>query len=130
QTYALVGPGWTGTLPDGVIPITYPYNESILIFRVDRYSPSGEDESSEADAFRRALLLTPLSDYLADPSSGTTLIVAEAILAESFKTTADALIAKDPIAFLTQLQTAVASSITPPLSESQQQLSDHFDTLF
>jgi hypothetical protein len=43
---------------------------------------------------------------------------------------ADGLVAKDPIAFLTQLQTAVASSNTPPLSPAAQALSDEFNRLF
>ncbi len=46
-----------------------------------------------------------------------------------FKTTADALIAHDPIAFLTQLQRAVGSS-TLDLSPYEQALSDRFNSLF
>ena len=47
-----------------------------------------------------------------------------------FKTTADDLIAHDPIAFLRQLQRAVVSDRTPTLSPYEQALSHRFDSLF
>ena len=47
-----------------------------------------------------------------------------------FKTTADDLIAHDPIAFLRQLQRAVESRHTPPFSPYEQALSDRFNSLF
>ncbi len=47
-----------------------------------------------------------------------------------FKTTADDLIAHDPIAFLRQLQRAVASDDTPTLSPYEEALSNRFDSLF
>ena len=47
-----------------------------------------------------------------------------------FKTTADDLIAHNPIAFLTQLQRAVKSGNTPPFSPYEQALSDRFNSLF
>jgi hypothetical protein len=56
--------------------------------------------------------------------------VPEILLSVPFKTTADDLIAHDPIAFLRQLQRAVASDHTPTLSPYEQALSDRFDSLF
>jgi hypothetical protein len=47
-----------------------------------------------------------------------------------FKTTADLLAAQDPIAFLKQLQKAVAAPNTPPLTRFEQQLTDRFNALF
>jgi hypothetical protein len=83
------------------------------------------------DRLRRGPFRTlPLSDYENDPSGGSSLIRPKAYFAEPFKTAADALIAEKPIEFLSQLQTAVASSNTPPLSPTDQALSDTFDGLF
>ena len=130
-SYALVGPGFTGTLPAELTPIPIPVNFSALIFRADKSSPSGEDQSTQADAFRRSLTTETLSDYLENPSGGTAArIVPEILFAVPFKQTADALIARDPIAFLMQLQRAVGSSNTPNLSPYEQALSDRFNSLF
>jgi hypothetical protein len=42
-TYALTGPDFTGTRPAGGTPIAMPLNFTSLIFRVDKFSASGED---------------------------------------------------------------------------------------
>jgi hypothetical protein len=101
-----------------------------LIFRVDKFSPTGEDQIAQADAFRRSLKSQTLSDYLENPSGGPARIVPEILLAVPFKTVADNLIAHDPIAFLVQLQRAVGSSNTPDFSPYEQALSDRFNSLF
>jgi len=135
-TYALTGPGFAGVLPAGVTPIPMPLDFSELIFRADKFSPSGEDQIAQASQFRAGLFTQPLCAYLNQPcpagvpAGGTALIVPEIATAAPFKTAADALIAKDPITFLKQLQTAVAAPNTPPLSPAEQALSDHFDSLF
>ena len=131
-SYALIGPGgFTGTLPTEVTSsIMLPVNFSALIFRADKFSPNGENQIKEADAFRRSLKAQTLSDYLKDRRGGATKIVPEILLSVPFKTTADDLIAHDPIAFLRQLQRAVASDHTPTLSPYEQALSDRFDSLF
>ena len=54
----------------------------------------------------------------------------EIAFALPFKTIADNLIALDPIAFLRQLQRAVNSPATPPMSPEVKSLSDRFDSLF
>ncbi len=130
QTFALFGPEWTGTLPKNLVAIHYPLDFTTLIFRVDRYSPSGEDQTNLADTFRRSLLLATWSEYMADPSAGATSIFPAALTAEPFKTVADNLVATDPITFLSQLQIAVDSSNTPPLSASEQQLANRFNRQF
>jgi len=120
-SYALIGPGgFTGTLPTDVTPITLPVDFSALIFRADKFSPTGEDQIKQADAFRRSLTT----------SVGAAKIVPEILFSVPFKTTADDLIAHDPIAFLRQLQRAVASDHTPTLSPYEQALADRFDSLF
>jgi hypothetical protein len=129
-TYGFTGPGWTGTLPAGVTPIAMPLDFTTLIFRADKFSASGEDQKAEAERFRASLKTQTLSDYLNDPSGGATSILPEVAFAVPFKTTADELIAKDAITFLQQLQTAVASSNTPPMSPYEQRLSSRFDRLF
>jgi hypothetical protein len=84
-TYALTGPGFTGTLPAGATPIAMPLNFTTLIFRADKFSPSGEDQMAAAEQFRSSLKTQTLSDYLNDPSGVTTLILPELAFALSFK---------------------------------------------
>jgi hypothetical protein len=130
-SYALIGPGgFTGTLPTAVTPITLPVDFSALIFRADKFSSTNVNQIKQADAFRRSLKSQTLSDYLKHPRAGATKIVPEILFSVSFKTTADNLIAHDPIAFLRQLQRAVASDHTPPLSPYEEALSNRFDSLF
>jgi hypothetical protein len=129
--YALIGPGgFTGTLPAGVTPITLPLNYSTLAFRADKFSPTGENQIKQAEAFRRALKSQTLSDYLENPLGGATTILPEIFFSVPFKTTADDLIAHAPIAFLRQLQRAVESDKTPPFSPYEEALSNRFNSLF
>jgi hypothetical protein len=74
--------------------------------------------------------LQTLADWRVDPKGGRTSIVPEILLAVPFKTIADGLIARHPISFLKQLQTAVAAPNTPPLSPYEEALSNRFDKLF
>jgi hypothetical protein len=130
-SYALIGPGgFTGTLPVEITSIAIPVNFAALIFRADKYSPNGEDQIAQADAFRRSLTTQTLSSYLEGSSGAAAKILPEALFAVPFKTTADDLIANNPIAFLTQLQRAVESSNTPAFSPYEQALSDRFNGLF
>jgi hypothetical protein len=123
-SYALIGPGgFTGTLPSGVTPVNLPLNYSFLAFRADKFV-------SQADAFRRALKSQSLSDYLENQNGGAAKILPEILFAVPFKTTADDLIARAPIAFLRQLQKAIAARYTPPFSAYEEALSDRFDSLF
>ena len=81
-TFALTGPGFTGTVPADVTPIAMPLDFSTLIFRADKFSQAGQDQTKEANAFRKSL-----------ETGGTkTVIVPEILLAAPFKTTADDLI--------------------------------------
>lgn len=139
-TYALYGPGFDpSSLPKTVTPVPLPFNYMTLIFRADKFKRIDDveqDLSAEADAFRRNMSTMPLCAYLGQncpagvPPGGPTRIVPEVAFALPFKTIADNLIALDPIAFLRQLQTAVNSPATPPMSPEVKSLSERFDTLF
>jgi hypothetical protein len=128
-TYGLTGPGWTRTLPPGVTQIKVPFNFTEWIIRADKFA-RGEDETTEAEAFRASLRTAPLSDYLNDPSIGATTIYPLAFFAIRYRVLADVLIATDPIAFLKQIQMAVADPDTPPLSLADQALVNQFNSLF
>ena len=136
KTYGLMGPGFKGTLPAGVIPVALPVDFPQLIFRVDKHTPEGRDVTAQADLYRRSLQTQPLCAYVGKrcpddlPRGGKTLILPETAFSEPFKTAADFLITHEPIRFLEQLQTAVLSSFTPPFSPAQHTLSDRFDRLF
>jgi hypothetical protein len=123
----------------GVIPISLPYNVMSLIFRADKFSSAGQDQTSVANSFRAALMTQTLCDYQnlpcpnatkRNPSAGTALILPEIAFATPFKTAADALATQNPIAFLKQLQIAVTSANTPPKSAYEQGLSNQFNVLF
>lgn len=129
-TFAFTGPDWQGELPDGVTAVANPLDFSILIFRADKYTANGQDLTQAADEFRQSLRLATLSDYINDETAGATRILPEAEFAVPFKTTADALIANDPIAYLSQLQEAVASTNTPPMTAAEQALSNSFNDIF
>ncbi len=129
-TFALTGPGWTGTLPPGVVRVPVPYDFTELIVRADRYSASVQDTQSSAERFRRNLRIAPLSDYLVDPTTGATSIVAEAAFAVPIKTIVDRLVTRRPIVFLASLRRAVLSPTTQPKTRQEQRLSDRFDAFF
>ena len=139
-TYALYGPGFDPSrLPSTVTPVPLPFNYMTVIFRADKFKLVDgveTDLSTEADTFRRNMSLVPLCTYLGQNcpagvfSGGPAKIVPEVTFALPFKTIADNLIALDPIAFLRQLQTAVNSPATPPMSPEVKSLKDRFNTLF
>jgi hypothetical protein len=101
-TYALTGPGWTGTLPPNVTPVPVPVNFFALIFRADKFS-NNVDQTTLAELFRTSLKAQVLSDYVAHPKAGGTRILPEILFFPSFKLAADSLIANHPVTFLKQL---------------------------
>ena len=133
-TFGLYGPGFKGTLPADVTPVPLPLNHLALIFRIDKFT-NGVDLTSKANDFRKTLGTEPLCAYLhqtcppGTPPGGLAQIVPEAAFAFPFKTTADTLIATDPIFFLRMLQIAVLSKKTPTMSPELQELSDEFNAL-
>lgn len=129
-TYAFTGPQWSGNLPSSVKQITLPNNFSQFIVRADKYSAGGVDQTSQAEQFRKGLHAAPLSAYQSNPSSGATHIVPVAFYGIPYKTIADDTVTKNPMKFLKELQAAVASPNTPPLTSSQKALSDAFNAYF
>jgi hypothetical protein len=129
-SYAFTAPGFSGTLPPDVTQIPMSVNFPLVNFRAVKFSTAGEDQTSQAEAFIKSLKTQPLSGFIKNPSDGDTIVVPEEYFKKSFKTTADDLIASQPVAFLKQLQTAVKAPSTPPLTASEQDLSNHFDALF
>lgn len=118
-TYVLAGPNTHSCGPN---PITaeLPLDFMMLIFRVDRFS-NGIDMTAEATAFRAALAINGVE----------TKVKPVEEFAIPFKMIADTMIRTDPIAFLRQIQVAVAdTSSTPPLSPQERRLSDDFNALF
>jgi len=128
--YALAGPSYTGKIPKATTRIDMPYNHMVLIFRADKYASTGESEKKEAELFRRSLQLQTLKDWRKDKTGGKTAILPELFFAPPFKTAADALATRKPLDFLAQLQAAVLSPNTPPLSAKEQKLSDTFNALY
>jgi hypothetical protein len=128
--FAFTGPGFSGTLPSGVTQIPMPINFPLLNFRAVKFSTDGQDQNTEAAAFIAGLKTQPLSGYINNPSHGPTIIAPDFYFTQSFKTTADNLIARRPLTFLRQLQTAVKAPQTPPLSPADRELSNQFDLLF
>jgi hypothetical protein len=134
--YALTGPDYMGQppLPPEVIPVSVPVNYPTVIFRIDKYHAfealEYENQIHQADLFRLSLQVQTLSDYLDCPYRGHTQILPEIAFSVPYKTDADTEIANDPIAFLHELQTAVAFERNQPLSQYEQQLSDEFNQLF
>lgn len=129
--YALVPPGSQASIPAGAVRVEMPLDFSLLIFRIDRYS-DGVDLTPEGTTFRENLKLVPVSGYdpIDDPDAGATRIVPAATFGVPFKTIADGLVQRTPIRYLRQLQVAVQSSKTPPLTVRQQAISDAFDEAF
>jgi hypothetical protein len=136
-TYALYGPGFTGTLPAGVIPVAEPLTYSNLLFRADKVSSTGQDATSQAEQFREGLFTQPLCAYLhrtcpaGTPAGGFAEVLPEfPRFAIPVKTLVDALADKHPLTLLKLLQTAVHAPNTPPMSPAQEALSNRFDRLF
>lgn len=129
-TYALLGPNFTGTLPDNVIPVQLPYNSSELFVRTDKYSSQGVDWTQAAKDFRAALKLQSLSGYKQDPSGGQTVITPLSYCTTPIKRMADEAIANYPTDYLNTLQEAMNSSTTEPLTASDQTLISEFNSSF
>ncbi len=135
-TYALVGPQYSGTPapPPGATLVTLPWDYPTIIFRSDKYhSFDGQyvNQIGQSYQFRSSLRLQTLSDHQHCSHGGEPQIKREVPdFAVPYKTDADEKVAKDPVRFLRELQTAVQSGRTPTLSPCNQQLSDQFDNLF
>ncbi|PZQ99708.1 MAG: hypothetical protein DI533_03370 [Cereibacter sphaeroides] len=64
QTYAITGPGWTGTLPDGVTEYKSPTGIVWLLGRI--YCTGTKEDYAEVHALQDQVKLVPLSAYGTD----------------------------------------------------------------
>ncbi|PXX60441.1 hypothetical protein DFR70_110283 [Nocardia tenerifensis] len=67
-TYAVVGPGWSGTLPDGVTPLPVP---TPTVWLVGRIQVDGAADLPAVRAIQQQLRLAPLSDWTAGRQAPT-----------------------------------------------------------
>ena len=136
-TFALVGPDYRGRppIPPTVRIVHMPWNYPTIIFRSDKYhsfeGPANYvNQINESYRFRSSLQLQSLSDWQQCRFGGYAVVKTEfPDFAAPYKTTADALIARHPIAFLRQLRRAVHSDRTPP-NTCATALAARFDVLF
>jgi hypothetical protein len=136
-TYALVGPNYKGSLPDGVKRIEVPENWSQLAIRTSLYTLNVDgtsyiDTQSNAAAFRASTRLQSLSAWTASPTSGgeTQILPISGNFSVPTKTIVDALAQTKPREFLELLQTGMESPSTTPLSASDRILISEFRDRF
>lgn len=140
-TYGFTSPSYGGTLPCNITRVSVPASVGLhptLIIRADKYDKTGSGvyKATDAETFRKKLHAAPLSVYSSRPGecnkkAGAAKIIPQIpVFALPFKSNADYLAQNDPIGFLAQLQTAIASPRTPPLSASDQKLVSDFNAAF
>jgi hypothetical protein len=130
-TYALVPPGWKGTLPAGLTKVQVPYLGTVWNIRADRFTSAGQDMTAQADAFRRAVRMTTLAQWEADHASGASKILPVVpTFFPSIKLLMDTAVTLTPNVFLRVMQRAVADPLTQPLYPSDIQLSQAFNADF
>ncbi|MQY04088.1 DUF1254 domain-containing protein [Actinomadura macrotermitis] len=64
--YAITGPGWTGTLPDGVTGLPSP---TALAWLIGRIATAGAEDRTAVHRLQDRLRLTPLSAWTGDPDT-------------------------------------------------------------
>ena len=101
-------------------------------FRADKFSPTGQDLTAEAAAFRLGLRLTTLAKYRVDPDTGAPAIAPLfPAFAFSFKVAQDLGALRTPQLFLRSMQRAVHHpTTTGSMSLSDLRLSRQFDQAF
>ncbi|WP_040805446.1 DUF1254 domain-containing protein [Nocardia concava] len=67
-TYAITGPNWSGTLPEGLTPLPVPTPTAWLIGRIQ---VNGEDDLPAVHTLQQQLKLMPLGDWLAGKPAPT-----------------------------------------------------------
>ena len=129
-TYALVPPGWQGTLPPGVMRVEMPVGSETFI-RADRYTNTGVNVIADSKAFVRAIRLTSLAAYEADPSSGAAIQVPQIALRPSPNIISTQAMLNAPTRYLRFLQEAIAAPTTAgTLTASDRGLSRAFNRVF
>ncbi|MEU6584673.1 DUF1254 domain-containing protein [Nocardia sp. NPDC046763] len=65
-TYLVTGPGWKGTVPDGMTRLAMPTDTTWLLGRIEY---KGDNDIKHVRALQRQLKLAPLSVWSADPNA-------------------------------------------------------------
>jgi hypothetical protein len=128
-SYALTLPDWHGSLPAGVTRVTVPYRQTEWFIRADRYN-NNVNTVAQAKAFVAGIRLAPLPEYIKDPNSGPAVVVPQAAVSVSTKNIIDGLIRLAPQTYLRNLQAAMHSPSTVPLTPSDRKLSGQFDAVY
>ena len=133
-TYALTLASWHGTLPPGVTRVNVPYPVTTWTIRADRYSRAANgvdyvNTVKAGQAFVSSTRMTPLSQYLANPSGGRPVPVPQRLLSASTTEIANT-VKTQPQSYLDLVQRSVHSADTVPLSASDRALSAAFDAVF
>ena len=134
-TYALVGPDYTGTLPNTVTRINVPQNWTQLAIRTSLYTLDGTsyiDTQLDAADFRKSTRLQSLTEWEASPNSGgeTQILPIQGNFSVPTKTIVDLLAQKEPEAFLRLLKSGMESPSTTPLSEDDKIFIENFKIRF
>jgi hypothetical protein len=106
--FGLVGPGWTGKLPDNVTRYDAPTN---LVWLLGRTQTNGASDYDNVHAFQRGMRMMPLSAY---PNGKQTLGSALAFGKSGDVTPPDQVKAMTPVEFFTAF--AQAMKANPPHS--------------
>ena len=129
-TYGLVPPGWQGTLPPGVKRVEMPIGSENFI-RADRYTNTGVNVIADSKAFVKAIRLTSLAAYRADPMSGPAIAVPQIALRPSPNIISTQEMLHAQTKYLRFLQEALRAPTTAgSLSASDLALSRAFDRVF
>ncbi|MFC9893016.1 DUF1254 domain-containing protein [Nocardia sp. NPDC127579] len=97
-TYLATGPGWNGTVPDGMTRLEFPTN---TVWVIGRVQVDGESDIAAVRAIQEKMKLAPLSAWQADPNLTTPgMTIPDAQKATS---PAAAVAAMDGTAFFTKL---------------------------
>ena len=128
--YGFVEQGSHDNLPDGVIRVEMPYSFTTIAIRIDKYSPTGENQIEAANEFRANLQMQTLANYDPSSDSGKTLVLPLWFFGPSVKLMADEGLAKWPEAYLATLQEAMASPQTQPITDDDRVLMQKFNSLF
>ncbi|MFC0540052.1 DUF1254 domain-containing protein [Kutzneria chonburiensis] len=104
-TYALTGPGWSGRLPDGLIPLAMPTPTGLIANRIQL---DGAADLDAVRALQAQVMLTPLSFWTA----GTTAPDVKAPPPSA--PPLDQVNAMDGRTFFRRMATLLAATPTPP----------------
>lgn len=132
-TYALVGPNFTGVLPNGVTEIKVPQSWTQLIIRIDKYSNNGRgytDVQTDAEDFRTSVQLKPLSEWMNNPNGGATIVLPLSSFGTSVKNLVDLMAQTQTESLLKTMQVITASTSTTPLSTDDNALIHDFNVRF